>query len=399
MKIVGSAGDGLRLALVYQDVSFRPVAIWQGLAAHPRVASVEVFLEGLGPRAFTRDRAYESGRLRLWVAGDKAVGRRRFLSPYRLLVARRLAHAIRCADWDVLFVASQSVASVMAARAAICSRRPFVLFTHGPGRGQSSLGALAHSVRAWMARHASGHIPACYSSLGALLECGAGTLNLSIGYGTCCSFEDFGPDAPMGHLPRELTSEPTQGPAILYVGRFVAYKRPADVVLAFSRSHQCRHARLWMVGEGPQASALRELASTCGLNGRVVFAPFQSAPDLRAIYEAADVLVMPSEFETWGHVVQEAMLQGTPVIASAASGAGEWLLRDGATGWLHRPGDVGQLATLLDQALDSPLDRISMGARARQRALQHSPDALAGEWVRVACSAVASESAAVREDA
>ena len=107
---------------------------------------------------------------------------------------------------------------------------------------------------------------------------------------------------------------------------------------------------------------------------------YVAASRLPALYAAADVLVLPSVrtatfMEPWGLVVNEAMLQSTPVIASDAVGAvAGGLVRDGHNGLVFPAGDAAALAVRLETLAGAPgaaRPDGRRGARGRGR-----PDAL-----------------------
>jgi glycosyltransferase involved in cell wall biosynthesis len=85
------------------------------------------------------------------------------------------------------------------------------------------------------------------------------------------------------------------------------------------------------------------------------FPGFKNQSELPAYYAAADVLVLPSESETWGLVVNEAMACGLPAIVSDAVGCAPDLIEEGKTGFTYPVGDVdalaGRLAALAEMKL------------------------------------------------
>jgi glycosyltransferase involved in cell wall biosynthesis len=76
---------------------------------------------------------------------------------------------------------------------------------------------------------------------------------------------------------------------------------------------------------------------------------FVNQRDIPAYYHAADILVLPSEVEAWGLVVNEAMAAGVVPVVSDRVGCGPDLVAD--AGEVFRCGDVGDLAGALDRAL------------------------------------------------
>ena len=103
--------------------------------------------------------------------------------------------------------------------------------------------------------------------------------------------------------------------------------------------------------------------------------------ELRELFAAADALVIPSEAtaafrEPWGLVANEAMLQGTPVIATDAVGAAAGgLVRDGQTGVVVRAGDAGALASGISRLAASPELRGRLAQRGRTEALAYDFEA------------------------
>jgi len=101
--------------------------------------------------------------------------------------------------------------------------------------------------------------------------------------------------------------------------------------------------------------------------------PWEALP---ALYAEADALVLPSRHDGWGLVVNEALASGIPVVATTAVGAATDLLREGETGFLVPPADVGALATALLAAARAPA---GMGERARLLARERLLPALAAK--------------------
>jgi glycosyltransferase involved in cell wall biosynthesis len=120
--------------------------------------------------------------------------------------------------------------------------------------------------------------------------------------------------------------------------------------------------------------------------------------DLAPLHAAADVLVLPSArtatfLEPWGLVVNEAMHQGTPVIASDAVGAvAGGLVRDGRNGLVVPAGDADALAARLRALAANPQLRAALGAAAREDVAPYTPAA----WADGVSAALASVHASRR---
>jgi glycosyltransferase involved in cell wall biosynthesis len=112
--------------------------------------------------------------------------------------------------------------------------------------------------------------------------------------------------------------------------------------------------------------------------------------ELRALYAAADALVVPSvptrSFrEPWALVVNEAMAQGTPVIATDSVGAAAGgLVRDGETGLVVGSGDAAALARAIGRLRDDPGLRERLGAQGAAAVASYTPQA----WAQAASRAL-----------
>ncbi|MCA9581169.1 MAG: glycosyltransferase family 4 protein, partial [Myxococcales bacterium] len=158
------------------------------------------------------------------------------------------------------------------------------------------------------------------------------------------------------------TRDPFQ---ILFVGALLRGKGLDVLLEAMAKVRSSAH--LLVVGTGAQEALFREFASELGLAARVTFAGQLDRPSLARAYAESACLVVPSRSpETFGLTGPEAMLHGTPVIASAVGGMGEWLV-DGVTGLAFPSGDAEALAGAIHRVLDNPEDAARMVAEGRRR--------------------------------
>jgi glycosyltransferase involved in cell wall biosynthesis len=159
---------------------------------------------------------------------------------------------------------------------------------------------------------------------------------------------------------------PTDSPVVLFCAKLQPWKRPQDVLHAFVRA-EIPNSYLVFAGDGASRSALESEVASLGISHRVRFLGFVNQSQLPETYTASDILVLASEYEPFGVVVNESMLCGCPVIVSDQVGAKFDLVRDGETGFVFPMGDVGALSELLHDGLQSPglLKRISQAARNR----------------------------------
>lgn len=151
---------------------------------------------------------------------------------------------------------------------------------------------------------------------------------------------------------------------LLYVGRLAKEKR---VELLVEALRGLEHVRLVLVGDGPARSELQQRA--VGLP--VHFTGYLRGHDLATAYASADVFVFPSDTETFGQVVQEAMSSGLAVVGARSGGTLD-LVREGITGKLFAPGVASDLRAQLRQLTDDPATRIAMGHAGRLAAERRS---------------------------
>jgi len=141
---------------------------------------------------------------------------------------------------------------------------------------------------------------------------------------------------------------------ILYVGRFDPIKGVDRLLTAVARLQREIPLRVLLVGGGeastPEVSALQALCSKLSLQDCVIFAGRRSRLDLADYYRAADVLVLPSYYESFGLVILEALACGTPVVAPPV-GVVTDIVRDGINGWIVADNNPESLAEGVRRAL------------------------------------------------
>jgi len=109
------------------------------------------------------------------------------------------------------------------------------------------------------------------------------------------------------------------------------------------------------------------------------------------VYVASDLLVLPSDYEPFGLVVNEAMLCGCPAVASDRVGARYDLVSEGETGCVFPCGDIEALAQILLSLLSDPTQLDRMGTAAKQRMRTWSPESNMGSFIEAVQAAVAGQ--------
>jgi N-acetyl-alpha-D-glucosaminyl L-malate synthase BshA len=142
----------------------------------------------------------------------------------------------------------------------------------------------------------------------------------------------------------------------MHLSNFRPVKRVVDVVKVFAQVAEQMPAQLVMVGDGPDRSAAEWLAHDKGIQSRVHFLGKQER--VNELLPLADLMLMPSEMESFGLAALEAMACKVPAIATRVGGVPE-LIDDGETGLLYPVGDVDAMAK---GALDLLSDRTRLEA-------------------------------------
>ncbi|MDN4601836.1 N-acetyl-alpha-D-glucosaminyl L-malate synthase BshA [Paenibacillus sp. F6_3S_P_1C] len=128
---------------------------------------------------------------------------------------------------------------------------------------------------------------------------------------------------------------------LMHISNFRPVKRTQDVVEVFRQVQEQVPSKLLFVGEGPDLPKIQWKINELGLNDKVHFLGKQD--DIAQVISMADVLMLPSEKESFGLVALEAMACGVPTIGSLAGGIPELVLH-GKTGFLSPIGDTQSMA-------------------------------------------------------
>ena len=176
-----------------------------------------------------------------------------------------------------------------------------------------------------------------------------------------------------GQTLRERYSLPEK--YFLFVGRLIN-RKGVDRLVAAYRLYRRRNPQggwgLVIVGEGDEKDQLRAMAKD---EPGVIFAGAKFGDELCIYYGLASALVLPSEVETWGLVINEAMASGLPVLVSQRCGCATTLVAEGENGWSFPPHDVEALSRRMEElALLEPSQYAEMSARSEEIISQWSLD-------------------------
>jgi len=182
---------------------------------------------------------------------------------------------------------------------------------------------------------------------------------------------------------KEYVGIPREDRMVLFVGRIEPLKGVETLIRAMSclkvKEFE-RPAYLAVIGGDPnlppeqmsaEMSRLQALCRELNMDRMVVFLGKRGQDSLPYYYSAADVLVMPSHYESFGMVALEAMACGTPVVASQVGGLA-FLVQDGVTGFHVPDQDEEALCDRLTRLLGDSSLRTQMGAAAADYARSYS---------------------------
>ncbi len=158
---------------------------------------------------------------------------------------------------------------------------------------------------------------------------------------------------------------PSDEKILIHLSNFRPVKRVTDAIEVFSRINERVPAHLLLVGDGPDRSAAEWLALRKGIQERVHFLGKQES--VNELLPVADLMLMPSELESFGLAALEAMACRVPSIATRVGGVPE-LIEEGVNGRLFPVGDVDGMAHAAIDLLSSPEKLEAMSVAARQTA-------------------------------
>jgi glycosyltransferase involved in cell wall biosynthesis len=174
---------------------------------------------------------------------------------------------------------------------------------------------------------------------------------------------------------------------VLFAGKLVPFKRPADVVAAVAR---CRarglKAEILVAGSGELETDLKATAAAARVPLHLL--GFRNQTEMPAAYAAADCLVLPSDGrETWGLVANEALACGRPIVVSDACGCAPDLAKDGHVGRTFPTGHAEALADAIGTLAASPPSSSAIAALSQTYGIEAAVNGIRCAAVRLAAPA------------
>lgn len=284
--------------------------------------------------------------------------------PYSLALASRMADVAKRANLDLLHVHYAIPHSVSATLASqmLGGRLPFITTLHGTD--VTLVGAEPSYLP--ITRFAIESSPA--------VTCISTHLRDEV-------FRVFGIDRPIEVIPNFVNGamyRPVDDPAlrakyaepdeklVAHLSNFRPVKRVLDCIEVFARLIRRVPSRLLMIGDGPDRHAAESLAAQLGVRDRVEF--LGKRRDVAVLLGIADLLLLPSQMESFGLAALEAMACGTVPIATRVGGLPE-VVTDGQDGYLVPVGDTDAMAEVAESVLRSPERTRQLRAAARNTSL------------------------------
>ena len=155
---------------------------------------------------------------------------------------------------------------------------------------------------------------------------------------------------------------------LVHLSNFRPVKRIQDVVAVFARVAKTMPARLMLIGDGPDRSVAEYLARENDVQDLIHFIGKQD--NVNELLPLADLMLMPSEMESFGLAALEAMACSVPTIATRVGGVPE-LIQDGMNGLLFEVGDADGMSAAAIALLSSRARLEAMAKAARKTAQDH----------------------------
>jgi N-acetyl-alpha-D-glucosaminyl L-malate synthase BshA len=266
--------------------------------------------------------------------------------PYDLALASRMAEVAEFYELDLLHVhyaIPHSVSALLARQmlAAKGRRLPFVTTLHGTDITLVGLDRSYLPITRYSIQESDGVTSISQYLKDKTLEDFGVTRDIAVvpNFVNCNVYTPITDEAVRAQARKRLAA-PDEA-ILMHLSNFRPVKRVVDVVKVFAQVARAMPAQLVLVGDGPDRSTAEWLAHDLGIHGRIHFMGKQER--VNELLPLADLMLMPSELESFGLAALEAMACKVPAIATRVGGVPE-LIDDDVNGLLYSVGDVDGMA-------------------------------------------------------
>jgi len=282
---------------------------------------------------------------------------------------------IVCTGWDC-------PAYYVAVFYAMLFRIKRVLWSGTSGYRQMSRKRWVQAVKRGFIRCFNAYLSYGSAAADYLVEHGAARDKIAVGYNTV-DVPLFMKKADEARRTDQLETLRRQypGKVILYVGRFLEFKRVDLLLDALAKMKQGDWTCL-LIGWGPEGDTLRARCEQADLKGKVHFLDYLPPEQLAPYYALARAFVLPSRWEPWGLVVNEAMACGAPVVVSQGAGCARDLIEEERTGFSYPWDDTDRLAEILDRLMRDDTLYEALSRNGREQIRRFTPERYAGNLAR-----------------
>lgn len=280
--------------------------------------------------------------------------------PYCLALASRMAEVAEAYGLDLLHVhyaIPHSIAALLARQMTVHRRLPFVTTLHGTDITLVGVDPSYFSITKFSIEQSDSVTSISEHLRQQTMEVFGVTRPIRVirNFVNCAIY-------------RPLSRPRTTPKILLHISNFRPVKRVADCVRILALVRQQVDARLWMAGDGPDRGPAERLARDLGVAPHIDFLGKQD--HVERLIPRADVLLLPSEMESFGLAALEAMACGVPPVATRVGGVPE-LITHGEDGFLESVEDVeAQASRAAELLLNEPLHS-RMSKTARHKAEEH----------------------------
>jgi glycosyltransferase involved in cell wall biosynthesis len=186
-----------------------------------------------------------------------------------------------------------------------------------------------------------------------------------------------------GFLKAPRPARGTGETVFFFCGQMIARKGVDQLLAAFAEvAERYPGVRLLLAGREAELPAMLAGLSQ-EARARIEHVGFKAPGELPEVFARADVFILPSRYDGWGVVVNQALGAGLPVIWSDAVGAGYDLVTEGENGMRFPVGDVAALGRCMERIAATPELAAEWGAVSRTKAAEWTPDRGAAKWANV----------------